>query len=74
MNEHMKENSWWKNEEIFRLIIEVARAGKLDIVKRKFEKINSALEMGADVQKINEFVSLGKFNGRNIDELIEQAK
>ncbi len=74
MSKNMKENSWWQNEEIFRLIIEVARAGKLDVAKRKFEKINSALEMGADVQKINEFVSLGKFNGRNIDELIEQAK
>jgi len=52
----------------------VVKAGKLDIVKRKIEKINAALEKGADVRKINEFVSRGKFNGRNIDELIEQAK
>lgn len=74
MSEQMKDNSWWKNKEIFRLIIEASNAGKLDLVKRKLEKINAALEMGADVRKINDFVSRGKFNGRNIDELIEQAK
>jgi ribosomal protein L12E/L44/L45/RPP1/RPP2 len=74
MSEQTIENAWWQNEEIFRLIVEVVKAGKLDIVKRKFEKINAALEKGADVRKINEFVSRGKFNGRNIDELIEQAK
>jgi hypothetical protein len=74
MSEQMKEKSWWKDEEIFRLIVEAANAGKLDAVKRKFEKLNAALEKGADVRKINEFVSRGKFNGRNIDELIEQAK
>jgi hypothetical protein len=74
MREQMKEKSWWKDEEIFRLIVEAANAGKLDAVKRKFEKLNAALEKGADVRKINEFVSRGKFNGRNIDELIEQAK
>jgi len=74
MSEQTTEISWWHNEEIIRLIIEVAKAGKLDIVKRKIEKIDAALEMGADVRKINEFVSRGKFNGRNIDELIEQAK
>jgi hypothetical protein len=74
MSEQIRENSWWQNEEIFRLIIKASHAGKLDLVKRKIEKINAAVERGADVQKINEFVSRGKFNGHNVDELIEQAK
>lgn len=74
MSEQMKEISWWEDQELFRLIVEVANAGKLDIVKRKFEKLSAAVEKGADVRKINDFVSRGKFNGRNIDELIEQAK
>lgn len=73
MSEQLEEMFWWSDERISRLIIEVARAGKLDTVKKKFDKINAALENGADVEKINDFVVSGRFNGRNIDELIENA-
>jgi hypothetical protein len=74
MSGPMKEPSWWDDAEIINLIIKVAKAGKLDVVNKKLVKIYAAVENGADIKKINEFVSLGKFNGRNIDELIEQAK
>ena len=74
MEEQMQDFSWWNNQEIVRLISEVAQAGKLDHLKRKIDKINAAVENGADIGKINEFVRSGKFNGRNLDELIQQAK
>ncbi|HNY64615.1 MAG TPA: hypothetical protein PKM41_04205 [Deltaproteobacteria bacterium] len=74
MCEAKKEVYWWDDEEIFNLIARVAKAGKLDMVKRKLEKIHIAVENGADVGKINEFVMRGRFNGRNVDELIEQAR
>lgn len=74
MEELMRDFSWWNDQEIIRLISEVAQAGRLDHLKRKIDKINAAVENGADIRKINEFVKNGKFNGRNIDELIQQAK
>lgn len=74
MSDQLKDKSWWNDEEVFHLIKRVVNAGKLEIVKRKFERLNAAVEGGADVGKINEFVMRGKFNGNNIDELIEQAK
>jgi hypothetical protein len=74
MSDQTQEQSWWEDTEVINLIIKVAKAGKLDIVNKKLVKIHTALENGADIGKINEFVLKGKFNGRNIDELIEQAK
>jgi hypothetical protein len=74
MSDGAKEPSWWDDAEIINLIIRVARAGKLDVVNRKLVKIYTAVENGADIGKINDFVSRGKFNGRNVDEMIEQAK
>ncbi len=74
MSDQLKDKSWWSDEEVFHLMKRVVNAGKLEIVKRKFERLSSAVEGGADVGKINEFVSKGQFNGNNIDELIEQAK
>jgi hypothetical protein len=74
MSEGTTNPSWWEDEEIITLIIKVAKAGKLDIVGRKLAKISNAVENGADIRKINEFVMKGKFDGHNIDELIEQAK
>lgn len=74
MREQTKDFSWWYDQEIVSLISKVTKAGKLDHLKRKIDKINSAVERGADIGKINEFVKSGKFNGHNIDELINQAK
>lgn len=74
MSNGTKDASWWDDAEIINLIIQVAKAGKLESVNRKLGKISAAVENGADIGKINEFVLRGKFNGRNIDELIEQAK
>jgi hypothetical protein len=68
------ETPWWNETEIFNLILRVAKAGKLDILNKKLVKIYDAVENGASIEKINEFVSRGKFNGCNVDELIEQAK
>lgn len=73
MIEQLKENTWWDDKEVFQLIFRAVKSGKLDIVKRKFERLNAAIDNGADVSKINDFVMEGKFNGNNIDELIEQA-
>jgi hypothetical protein len=74
MKGHNLEPSWLDDEEITDLIIKVLKAGKLDIVNRKLIKISNAVENGADIKKINDFVQRGKFNGSNVDELIEQAK
>jgi len=74
MSSGTDETPWWNNTEIVNLILRVAKAGKLDILNKKLVKIYDAVENGASIDKINEFVSRGKFNGCNIDELIEQAK
>jgi hypothetical protein len=70
----MKELSWWKDREIIHLMSRVAKAGRLDHLRRKIDRINAAVDDGADIEKINEFVRKGKFDGHNIDEMIEQAK
>ncbi len=74
MRELMKDFSWWKDQEIVHLMSRVAKAGRLDHLKRKIDRINAAVDNGADIDKINEFVRSGKFDGHNIDELIDQAK
>lgn len=74
MGDVTNETLWWNDTEIINLILKVAKAGKLDILNNKLVKIYDAVENGANIEKINEFVSRGKFNGCNVDELIEQAK
>lgn len=74
MREQMKDFTWWKDQEIVHLMSRVAKAGRLDHLKRKIDKINAAVDNGANIEKINEFVKSGKFNGHNIDEMINQAK
>ncbi len=74
MGDGMREPTWWDDAELVKLIVKASKAGKLDIVNRKLVKIRRAVENGADIGKINEFVSRGRFNGSNVDELIEEAK
>lgn len=74
MGDVTQEPTWWDDDELVKLIVKASKAGKLDIVNRKLVKIRHAVENGADIGKINEFVSRGRFNGSNVDELIEEAK
>jgi len=74
VREQMKDFTWWKDKEIVHLMSRVAKAGRLDHLKRKINRINAAIDDGADIEKMNEFVKSGKFNGHNIDEMIAQAK
>ncbi|MFY9398044.1 MAG: hypothetical protein WAR22_06765 [Desulfomonilia bacterium] len=74
MKEQLQEYPWWKDQEIVHLMTRVVKAGKMETLRRKIDRINQAVEDGADVGKINEFVEEGRFNGNNIDELIRHAK
>lgn len=74
MEDKSQEYSWWKDQEIVHLMSRVVKAGRMDYLRRKIDRINKAVESGADIGKINEFVEEGRFNGNNIDELIRHAK
>lgn len=74
MEDKSQEYSWWKDQEIVHLMSRVVKAGRMDNVRRKIDRLNKAVENGADIRKINEFVEEGRFNGNNIDELIRHAK
>ncbi|HRR22619.1 MAG: hypothetical protein GXY28_00395 [Bacteriovoracaceae bacterium] len=74
MREKKQDFSWWNDEKIVCLLTRITKAGKLDHLRRKIDRINAAVDGGADVGKMNEFVKRGKFNGHNVDELIKQAK
>jgi molybdenum cofactor biosynthesis enzyme MoaA len=74
MEDKSQEYSWWKDQEIVHLMSRVVKAGRMDNLRRKIDRINKAVENGADIRKINEFVEEGRFNGNNIDELIRHAK
>lgn len=74
VREKKQDFSWWNDEKIVCLLTRITKAGKLDHLRRKIDRINAAVDGGADVGKMNEFVKRGKFNGHNVDELIKQAK